>query len=462
MALGQAPATLDPRFAPDAAGDRIGGLIFNSLVRLGPDLNPVPDAAENWTVNGRTYHFVLRPDLRFHNGRPVTAEDVEFSFAQARAPSSPFASSLNLIENVAVSEKAGRITVDITVKNHSDRFLKADVKTVKLIPKREVLAAGQDFGRAPIGTGGYKFKRQGAGEIELESVGAVTKNLVFKIIRDDFTRYQKLMKGEVDIAQMEITPERVADFQKHPEKFQVFLYPGLSMTYVLVNFRDPWLATKPAREALSRSINREEIIRHKLHGFAREATSLLTPQNPYFAPEMKNPEFNLEVARRLAANPPAEIVLKTSNAPQAIDNGKVLAYQMSRTGVKVRLQSFEWGTFYNDVKRGNFQLATMKWVGVIDPDIYKLTMHSAEKPPGRNRGSYANAEMDRLLDLGSAEPDFNKRREIFMKIQRLALDDIVVIPLWYDQQVAIAKKNIRDYAPDQTGDYRSLLKAYKN
>jgi len=169
----------------------------------------------------------------------------------------------------------------------------------------------------------------------------------------------------------------------------------------------------------------------------------------------------LSQARNLLPSGHDEIILKTSNSPQAVDTGKVLAYQMSQAGVKVRLQSFEWGTFYSDIKRGAFQLATMKWVGVIDPDLYKLAFHSTEKPPGRNRGAYSNPEMDRLLDEGMTTADVNKRREIFARVQHLALDDLAIIPLWYDEQYSIARTSVKNYHPNQTGDYWPLLEAYK-
>jgi len=464
MALSSGPATLDPRYATDAVGERIDELIFDTLIRIGPDLRPLPRAAEKWQLDGHTYTFYLRPGLRFHNGRPLTREDVEFSLDAYRGARSPFASNFDFIKAVRVTEKAGQILLNIEVKTVSDKLLNGYLKFIKLLPKAETLEAGADFTNHLIGTGGYRFVRQDANEIELESVTAKTKHLIFKIIRDDFTRYQKLLKGEVDIAQMEITPDRVADFQKRPDEFQVFLYPGLNMTYMLVNFRDPWLAKMPAREALSLALNRPEIIRYKLYGQAREATSLLTPQNPYFAQGLQAPAYDLSAAKKFlseAGPPPSEIVLKTSNTPQAVDNGKVLAYQMSQAGVQVKVRSYEWGTFYSDIKHGNFQLATMKWVSVLDPDIYKLAFHSTEKPPGRNRGSYSNPEVDRLLDQGTDEPDISKRKAVFDRVQKLILDDLAVIPLWYDEQVAIARKNVMDYHPDSSGDYWSLFQVYK-
>lgn len=464
VAVEAQPATLDPRFATDANGVRISALIFDGLVRLGADLKPVPEAAERWEVHGHTYTFYLRRDLHFHNGRPLRAEDIDYSFALMLAPSSPFASALDMIKKVTTREMNGQLIVDLEVPQASPQFLVSGLASVKLLPKAEITASGADFANTLIGTGPFRFVRQDLNEIELRAVQAKSEHVLFKVIRDDFTRYQKTMKGEIDIVQMAISADRVADFQKRPREFHVFLYPGLSMSYLLINFKTPLLADRNVRLALAESIERQDFLRYKMHGLGAEATSLLTPENPYFSRSLKNPAFNLADAQtrlmgRVASD--TELVLKTSNSPQAVDNGKVLAYQMSRSGVKVAVQSYEWGTFYSDIKHGNFQLAAMRWLGIVDPGIYRLAFHSSEKPPGRNRGSYSNLRLDRLLDAGINLDDEQKRRKIFNEVQEIVNDDIVIIPLWYDQQIAIAKNNVRGYAPNQTGDFRPLTETYK-
>lgn len=463
VALGSAPSTLDPRLATDANGMRVGALIFNSLVRAGSNFKPEPDAAEKWTFKDNTYTFYLRPDLRFHNGRAVTKEDLEFSFAEFQKPNSPFASILALIREVKFREQKGQLIVDVAVRNFSDKFLLGDLPAVKILPKAETLSAGENFAKILIGTGGYKFKSQSANEIVLESVRAQVPFLQFKVIRDDLTRHQKLLRGEVDIVQADLPVDKVADFEKNPD-FQVLRYPGLTMTYILVNFKDPILQKKEVRAALSQAINREEIMRYKMRGFATEATSLLTPNNPYFEKSLRNPAYDLTAAQNAIASlnlKGQSITLKTSNSPQAMDNGKVLAYQMSQSGLKIELQSFEWATFYDDVKKGRFQLATMRWVGTVDPDLYRLAFHSQEVPPGRNRGSYNNPKLDQLLEESAKVVDVKKRMAVVSEVQKIVHDDFAIIPLWYDEQVAVASNRISDYHPVQSGEFWPFTAAKK-
>ncbi len=470
VALSAQPLTLDPRYATDSTGMRIVDLIFEALVRIGPQLEPLPEAAQTWTYHDHIFTFHLRPDMHFHNGRAVSAEDLEFSFAEFTGAGSPFASTLDIIKKVTVTtdtkkNQANHFDVKIELKNYSDKFLKVDLKAIKIIPKAEVLANGRGFGQILIGSGPFKFEKQSADAIELTGVRSVSPHLLFKVIRDDFTRFQKVLKGEIDIVQTEIGPDKVPEFQKHPERFQVFIYPGLSMSYLVLNLRDPVLTQKAVREALSRSIEREDLIRYKLNGLALEATSLLTPNNPYYLSGMKNPAFDLRAAQasiEALGLKGKSLTLKTSNAPQATDNGKVLAYQMKRSGLDIQIQSFEWGTYYADIKKGNFQLALMRWTGTIDPDIYRQAFHSRERPPGRNRGSYSNPKVDTLLDASATEEDPLKRRKIMNEVQALVQEDIAIIPLWYDQQIAVAKKSVSGYAPDVTGEYWPLTQAKKS
>ena len=470
VALDAQPATLDPRFATDATGIRISGLIFEGLVRVGPKLEILPQAAESWSRRDHTYTFLLRPDLRFHNGRAVTVEDVEFSFKQFLSPSSPFASSLDNMQDVQVKDvtlpnSQTRLAVIINTKRLSERFLRSEVPTIKILPKAELLANDKKFSAQLIGTGGFRFARQDASEIELTGVRSASKHLLFKIIHDDFTRYQKVLKGEIDIAQMEIGPDRVHEFQQRPQEFQVFVYPGLSMTYLLLSFRDLALRKKAVRRALAQSISRDELILYKMKGLAREATSLLSPVLPYHNAKLKNLPYQLELAQqsvRALGLQGHEFILKTSNSPQAIDSGKVLAYQMSQSGLKVKLQSYEWGTFYSDVKHGNFQLATMRWIGTLDPEIYRMAFHSKEVPPGRNRGSYINERLDQLLDQAVDAPDGPARKAVYDSVQALVHEDLAIIPLWYDEQIAITKKNVSHYSPSLNGDYLPLMEARKD
>lgn len=472
VGLSASPSTLDPRNAMDAGGMRITNLLFSSIVRLGPDLEIIGEAATQWSYKNLVYTFNLRPGLKFDDGtasgQPVTKEDFEFSLETFRE-SGRFASSLEAIESYAVEygPTGGKLTIKL--KQYSATLL-TDLTPVKIMPAKVVQEKGDDFRNRPIGSGPFTFVSSDANEIRLRRNPLNTysppkiENLTFKIVREDNTRFLKLMKGELDLVQQELPPAKVTEIEAKGG-FQVFKYPGLSMTYLLVNLKDPTFKTKETREALSLAINRDEIIRFKLEGLAQSATSILSPINPYHDVSLTPPTFDLEKAKQLIeANglKGKEVILKTSNSTQAVENGKVLANQLTAAGLNVKLQSFEWATFYKDMDQGNFQLATMKWVGTTDPDIYKTAFHSMEVPPkGRNRGSYSNPELDKLVDSGRTIEDVRRRITHYKKVQRIVYQELPLIPLWYDFEVAVASEKVQDYAPSKNGDFTSLTKVQK-
>ncbi|MCB0362397.1 MAG: ABC transporter substrate-binding protein, partial [Bdellovibrionales bacterium] len=466
LALSSAPSSLDPRFATDANGMRIIDLLFNSLVKVGPQLQIVGDAAESWTYEKLTYSFRLRPGLEFSDNSPLTAEDIRFSFDEYRKSSNPFSSSLKSIDRVEVLEDELGFLVKLHLKEYSAKLLVSDLPAIKLLSRAAVLRESPAFSESFIGTGSFKMNKQSDTEIIIEGrpghkwAPPKVSRVVFKIIRDDLTRYQKMLRGDLDIVQNDMPLNKVKIFQEKPNEYQVFRFPGLSMTYLLFNLEDPLLKQKSLRTAIAHGINREEIIKYKLEGFAHPASSILTPENPYFNQKLSNPPLDVEKAREITSTIGIQqkpLIIKTANNPSTIDHARVLAYQINNIGLKAELQSYEWGTFYGDIRKGKFQMAIMRWIGALDPDIYRIAFHSSEIPPGRNRGRYLNPKLDQLLEQGLKEADKEARVRLYQKVQQIVSHDLPIIPLWYDEQVAIVNKRVRNYEPSMNGDFSPLI-----
>ena len=276
-----------------------------------------------------------------------------------------------------------------------------------------------------------------------------------------------MLNREIDIAQSEISFHKISRFLDKKDHFTVFRRPGLSMTYLLINFKDECLKQKNMRQVVALSIDRSKIIHHKLNSFAREATTILSPNNFFFNINIRNPLYAPKRARDIfnQLDIPCRqktFSIKTSNARSAVDHGKVLVMQLRKTGLKVRMESFEWGTFYGDLNAGRFQMALLKWVGVMDPDIYRLAFHSKEHPKnGRNRGFYENKHLDQLLDQGVTTMDKEKRRTIYNQVQKIVQDDLVFIPLWHEEQIAVVRKNILHYDLSDVGSFYYLMRITK-
>lgn len=462
VAIGSTPSTLDPRFATDAYGMRLTGLLFSSLVYLGPDLKIVGDAAESWTYKNLTYTFQLKPGLTFSDGSALSADDILFSFDQFKDPKSPHNSSYSMIKKVEATYDENTRFVKLHLSDFSAGLLN-DLSTVKFLPRKLVEGDAKKFSQNPVGTGPFKLARSTASDIVLEARDHAKlsyKNLIFRVIADENTRYLKMLKGEIDIAQNEIPSYKIFYIESRRKDLTVYKAPGLTMNYMLLNHQDPALQKREVRLAIAHAINRDEIIKYKLDNLSTEATSLLSSLNPFHLHGLKNPEYNLEKAKELLAKSGHEglaLALKTSNAQVAVENGKVFTNQLGKAGIKVRHQSYEWGTFFSDVSKGSFHVATMRWIGNFDPDLYRTALHSKEVPPGRNRGRYSNPELDRLLEEGLKIEDEQKRIAHYKKVQKIVHEDMPFIPLWYDLDVAVVNPRIKGYRLSATADYKFAL-----
>ena len=468
IALDSEPKTLDPRLATDANGMRIVNLIFQSLVQWGPHNELIPAAAEKWNCSDKMCVFYVKKDIYFSNGRQIKAEDILFSFHEYQSEKYPFFSAFKEIHSVEITETKNHFLLTLNLKRPSAKFLKADLPVLKILPRKETLSAGEMFYKNPIGSGAFELQEKNSNRIRLKSRKATHSapyidRVTFKIIRDDFTRFQKTLNGEIDIAQSVISLNKIKRFMKKSKQFQVVRSLGTSVTYLLINLKDPCLSQKTVRQALSLSIDVPQMINYKLKGFASSASSLISKNNFFFNAPTKPILYEPHKARQLMDKNLCQnkvLSLKSSSSQEAVSHARVLSRQIQKgTGISIRQESFEWGTFYGDINNGRFQLALLKWVGVVDPDIYRLAFHSAEwAPKGRNRGFYKNKVLDDLLIQGQFTMDRRKRKDIYNKIQMIIMRDMPIIPLWHQDQVSIVKKTIRGYHLNSQGDFGYLTK----
>ena len=179
---------------------------------------------------------------------------------------------------------------------------------------------------------------------------------------------------------------------------------------------------------------------------------------------MEQVEFSLPTAKELVAGLSAsekKLSFKVSNNQQVVDIAKVIANQLGKAGFEVDIQSYEWGTFYEDIKKGKYELSMMRWAGAIDPDIYRMAFHSSEHPPGRNRSFYTNKKIDKLLDEGVTELDFNKRKNIYDQVQTMIHNELPIIPLWHNKKVTVMSSKVDGYKPRANGDFNSFVELTK-
>ncbi len=471
------PTNLDPRLATDAYSVRIDSIIFNGLMKLDPQANLLPDLTESYdNPTATTYRFHLKKGVRFHSGRELTAQDVKYTFETIRDPSfkSPHFNSFEKLKGIEIID---RYTIEFELQEPFAPFLTSLV--VGIVPRDIAEQKGDEFGRHPVGTGPFKFRRWVPGSrIELEANHECLEGpprlsaVLFKVIPNDTTRVFELKKGSVHLLQNSVPPDSLKYLEEDPG-IKIIKKEGINYSYLGFNLEDKILSNKKVRQAIAYALNREEIIEYLLKGLAVPATGLLAPSNWAYEGEVAKYDYHPEISRRLldeagypdpdGKGPESRFKLsyRTSTIPLRKRIGEVLARQLREVGIELKTRSYEWGTFFSDIKSGNFQLYTLTWVGITEPDIYHYIFHSSSIPPqGANRGRYVNKELDRLLEHGRRCLDQEKRKEIYSRIQKIMAEELPYVSLWYSTNVVAMAKEIQGFEIYPGGEFISLRKVY--
>lgn len=444
FALAQMPLNLDPRYATDAASERVNRLIYQSLVDFDATSNPVPKLATWLMVSPREYHFSLKQPLaRFHHHKTLTAYDVKATYD----------SIITLKDSPQTSEYSN--IASIQVKNESqiifqlkqpDRHFAA--KLIMGILPQDYIDKKHDFSRHPIGNGPLAFEHW-QNKLTLKRVND-GQRIVFTEVKDPTVRVLKLLRGETDLLQGDLPPELVKHLQTKPD-ITVQTVQGANFSYLGLNMQDPALRQHKVRMAIAHAIDRSAIIEKVMVKSTRVAAAILPPEHYSNAgAELIAYDYNPELAKKLLMEAdvqlPLKLIYKTSTDAQRVRLATILQAQMAKAGIDLEIRSLDWGTFFEEVKKGNFQLFGLTWVGIKTPEIYAKAFGSQQFPPnGFNRGRYVDAELDALL-LAEDWPAVTARIH----------EQLPYIPLWYEGQFAAFGKNIIHYAPKPDGNWDDL------
>jgi peptide/nickel transport system substrate-binding protein len=148
---------------------------------------------------------------------------------------------------------------------------------------------------------------------------------------------------------------------------------------------------------------------------------------------------------------------KTSTDMESMEIAQIIKGYLKEVGIGVEVRSFEWGTFFDDIKKGNFQMYSLRWIGVVDPDIFYYLFHSSSFPPnGANRGRYCNPTLDKLLTLSRRTVDRAQRKELYSRIQKILAKDTVYTSLWYRNNLVVIREQFHGFQIYAGGEYISL------
>lgn len=435
--------TLDPRLMRDTTASRANDLIYSGLVHITPNLEAVPDLAEGWeSPDPQTVIFKLRPDLKFSDGSPLTADDVVFTYTTLLNPDLN-APQRALYTPITAIEAVDAQTVKFSLSAPYAPLL--SYLDVGIVPKA-LVEGGHDIALNPVGAGPMKLDSWNRGsEITLVKnenfwgAEPAFEKVSLKIIGDNSARSQAFEAGDLDVIQSPLPPQDIERL-KNDDRFGNVIMAGLGVTYVNFNANDPLLADPKMRQAFSMLIDQETIVNDIFQGVDEVATSIILPSSWAYSADIVQPTFDLEGAVALfnelgwsdtngdgfldKDGKALEVVLSThSEDTNRVQTVEFLQAMFEMAGVKAVAQISDWPSFStNYVQQGKHQIALLGWLNIVDPDRLMFAQLSTGGPT--NWGGYSNPEVDALLQEGRSTLDQAGRAAAYQKAAAILAEEL--------------------------------------
>jgi peptide/nickel transport system substrate-binding protein len=472
MGITSGPNNLDPRISSDDTSQKLGQLIFSSLMTLDEHLRAVPQLAERIeNPDPLTWVITVRRGVAFHDGHELTSADVVYTFRSLLAPGfvSPLRGAYRMVRSIDARD---RYTVVFSLTEPFATF-PANLVVPPIVPD----GAGPSFRDHPIGTGPYRFVSYAVDDrLELEAFpdyyGGRPRNdgLVFRFVPDEIMRGLELRKGTMDLVVNDIGPDIVHQLEESPT-LQTVQSPGTDYQYIGVNLRDPILRDVRVRQALAYAVDRDAIVKYLRRGLATPAVGIMPPIAWAFEPDVFRFTHDPERAKRLLdeagyPDPDGEgpatrftLSMKVQSIEFSRLQATVIQQSLQEVGIHLDVRMYEFATLYADVLKGNFQLYTLQWTGgyAADPDIIRRVFHSQQTPPsGFNRGYFSDPRVDDLIDRATVSTDVQQRQRLFSDVQRLLSKEVPYISLWNKTNYVVAQRTLTGISLRPAADFLFL------
>lgn len=470
VALESEPQTLDPRFGSDAASSRVADLLHRGLTRDDGTGRRIPALARSWSWDDdTTLRFALRDDVAFADGTPVQAADVVATWQAVLDPATA-SPRRGALAAVAAIEAPDAVTVVVRLHEPAPAIL--DATGLGILPA----GRAHDTREVAVGAGPFRLRERVPGErLVLEPNPHAPEHpgvdrLELRVVPDPLVRVLELVRGGVHLVQDLPEPALLPWLTAQPG-LRVSDQPGTSVAYLAVNCDDPRLARRRVRRAIAHALDRPALLALVQGSSGRLATGLLAPEHWAYATAAP-PRFDPARARRLLDRagfpdpdgdgplPRLRLVYKTTALGPRRRLAEAIQAQLADVGIALDVRTYEWATLFGDVRAGRFELAALAWVGIGDPDLYRLTLHSTMTPPaGYNRGRFASPVMDRLTTRARHTTDPATRQRLYARIQRRAARDLPMIPLWWEDRVVVQSARLHGFTPTPSGALDGLATA---
>ena len=463
------PRSFDPATTVSGGDKRV----FSGLVSLDPSLNLIPDLAERWDVSadGTVYTFHLRQNARFHDGRPVTAQDVVYSWERAASPAlasdtvltylGDIVGVLEMTEGTTDHISGLRVmddhTLQVTIDAPKPYFLLKLTFATAYIVDRTNVESGAEWYRTPNGTGPYKlvewtrFERKVYEANKDFYLGA--PSIPYIVVLLYAGEGQRLYEsGEIDITGI-YSVERFTD-PSEPLHNELITGVSLCTEYMVFDTTRPPFDDVNVRKAFSMAFDRQKYIDVVLDGHALPAIGLYPPGLPGFNVGLKGLPYDPEQARQLLAQskyggaqglPPIVFSNMGIGSYVNLDVAAMAEMWQQELGVTIMVENLEPNYYYDQIYSGNHgQLFSGGWCAdYADPENFAdVLFHSGSS---QNNGGYSNPQLDSLLEAARVEQDVTKRIAMYQQAEQILVDDAEVLFTTHSLSYELVKPYVKGY-----------------
>jgi peptide/nickel transport system substrate-binding protein len=468
------PAGFDPVRGPSGMSHVVIEQVYSTLMLLDPDAQPIPGLAESYEMSedGLAYTFKLREGVTFHNGDPLTAEDVKFSFDRLREPDSGYSYG-SQVETIEAVEAVDPLTVRFQLSERTGPFLIYMAFPGSSIVPKKLVESGHDLNAQPIGSGPFKFvSYQPRSAIKFERNPDYYEEgkpyfdaMEYRIISDITALTNAVMSGVVNFSN-EIPPKDWATIQSNPDLVGRTI-EGSRYYWLLPNNTKPPLDNPKVRQAIAHAIDRQAIVTGAFFGQATPILGGVVPQWNWGYADLQyfSPQANPEKAKALLAEAGQPDGFETSmtiasSFPAMVAMAPIIQANLQAAGIKASIGTMEIPRYWDEVwSTSNFDLTTMYWLSPLaDPDDFVTNNYKCGM--AINVQKSCSEAMDAILAKAKAAPTEEERKELYREMQELSMAEMGIVPLVNGWILIAHTSNLKNYQPMRTGFLKTLKDAW--
>ena len=472
VGVSQDIVTLDPANHRSRVTESAIHNIYDAVVTRTDSMQVVPEIAESFTqIDEVTWEARIRPGITFHDGSPLTAEDVKFTFDRLTkdgAMDGQTSPRKSLVGPVADTEVVDELTVRLKLSTPWPIF-KAYLPFNQVVSKAFITKVGTEgMATQAMGSGPFKLAewRRGdslilerydgyyGGAADIPPVGpAKVDRVIFKLIPEPASRVAALLAGEVDLID-ELPHHAIKQVEADP-KTKVLKTNGTRSFFIDFNTKKPPFDDVRVRQAANHAVDRQLIIDRILNGLAVPLATLISPDSYGYNPDLAPYAYDVGKAKALlaeAGHPDGiDVTLDVDNAFK--EQAEAVAALLGRAGIRTTVQLWERTALtemWKNPEQHDRQMNFRSWGdGALDPvGIFVPVLKTKDRG---NVSGYSNAEVDRLLTAADNELDVEKRAEMYRQAQAIIYEEAPLLYLWLPQDVYGASERLQGWQPSPRG-----------